>query len=297
MPTEIDDQLTMYFDWIERETGFGLRRSTRSAPSALPTSAGYPTEISVGSTEDRHPRPSRFRLAAAVSVAAAVVAGLLLINMRSNTEPVTPAATDASDPIASTTAVEAPIAGPTVLANPSATSTPSSVTSTEAAKPIIENLAFGESVMQAVQNVLPQHGVNVDAQESIQASGIIDNLRATRETYDITSAVIIQSGTNGPVTAAQYDEMADILADLPHVYFLTIKAPLEWVPDNNARIRALPATHPNVTVIDWEALAAQLGPDDLSKADGGVHLNSGTAVRFYSNMILGALGKPLIPDP
>jgi hypothetical protein len=81
-----------------------------------------------------------------------------------------------------------------------------------------------------------------------------------------------------------------------HVYFLTIKAPLAWVPGNNALIRALPLSHPNVTVLDWETLSQQLNPDDLSQSDGGVHLNSANAVRVYANMILGALGKPLIPD-
>lgn len=176
-------------------------------------------------------------------------------------------------------------------------STTTVVTSTTVpVKPVIAVLALGESVMQAVQSVLPQYGVNVDAQESIQGKGIIDNLQATLATYNITEAVVIQSGTNGPVSQEQYDEMADLVAGLPHAYFLTIKAPLAWVADNNAIIRALPQNHPNVTVIDWETLSQQLGPDDLSKSDGGVHLNSPAAVKFYANMILGALGKPLIPE-
>jgi len=194
------------------------------------------------------------------------------------------------DPTSTTAAV-----APTLV--PGESTTTVFTTTTVPAKPVIAVLALGESVMQAVQNVLPQYGVNVDAQESIQGKGIIANLQTTLATYDITEAVVIQSGTNGPVSQAEYDEMADLVAGLPHAYFLTIKAPLAWVPANNAIIRALPQTHPNVTVIDWEALAQQLGPDDLSKSDGGVHLNSGTAVRFYANMILGALGKTLIPDP
>jgi len=294
MPTEIDDQLTMYFDWIERECGFGLHRSTRSAPSVLPRSADGATEISVRAAEERH-RSSRLRFVAALSVAAAVVAGLLFINVRSNTGPAAPAETAAVEP--GPTASPVPTIQPAPTSGLPSTSTSAPAFSTSLVRQTIENIAFGESVMQAVQAVLPQYGVNVDAQESIQGNGIIENLRAARNAYDITGAVIIQSGTNGPVSEAQYDEMADILADLPHVYFLTIKAPLAWVPANNAAIRALPMTHPNVTVIDWETVSQQLGPDDLSKSDGGVHLISGTAVRFYANMILGALGKPLIPDP
>jgi len=192
----------------------------------------------------------------------------------------------------STSAAVAPTAVPGEVS-----STTVAPTTTVPVKPVIPVLAIGESVMQAVQSTLPQYGVNVDAQESIQGKGIVELIKQVRQTYDITEAVVIQSGTNGEVSQAEYDEMASLVADLPHAYFLTIKAPLAWVPGNNAIIRALPQTHPNVTVIDWETLAQQLGPDDLSKSDGGVHLNSGTAVRFYANMILGALGKPLIPDP
>jgi len=295
MPTEIDEQLSMYFEWVERECGFGLHRSTRSATLSPPAPAGS-TEITVNIHAEPAHRPSRLRLVAALAAAAAVVAGLVFINTGSDTDPAPPAGTGAVESIASTVPAAAPNSEPSPT-SVLPTSTTGLATSSDDPRPIIENLAMGESVMQAVQSVLPQHGVNVDAQESIQGKGIIDNLRMTISTYNITNAVIIQSGTNGPVTQAQYDEMANLVSGLPHAYFLTIKAPLAWVAENNALIRALPATHPNVTVIDWETLAQQLGPDDLSASDGGVHLNSGRAVRFYADMILGALGKPLIPDP
>ncbi len=220
------------------------------------------------------------------------------------------AQTTALTPVTATTGVTAPTAttvfdatSTTPLAVPGLSTIPGESTTTVAAtttiavKPVIDDLAIGESVMQGVQNVLPDHGVLVDAQESIQGKGIIEAIKTARSQYDITGAVIIQSGTNGPVSQADYDEMATLLADLPHVYFLTIKAPLKWVDPNNAIITALPVKHPNVTIIDWHALGTQLPPTDLSKVDGGIHLNSSKAVRFYANMILGALGKPLIPTP
>ncbi len=193
-----------------------------------------------------------------------------------------------TDPTATTVgATVATVAGEVTTVAPPTTVAP---------KPVIPVLALGESVMQAVQNVLPDYGVNVDAQESIQGKGMISLLQTALQQYDITEAVVIQIGTNGPVTQAQYDELANLVAGLPHVYFLTIKAPKDWVAGNNALIRALPATHPNVGVIDWELLAPQIEAE-LSKSDGGVHLNSGTAVRFYANMILSALGKPTIAEP
>jgi hypothetical protein len=198
------------------------------------------------------------------------------------------AATIPTDPTAITTAPSA------VVTTPGETTI--APTTTVPTKPIIDTLALGESVMQGAQDVLPDYGVNVDAQESIQGNGMISLLQTARQQYDITSAVIIQIGTNGPVTQAQYDELATMVADLPHVYFLTIKAPKDWVAGNNAIIRALPTAHPNVTIIDWEFLAPQI-EGELSKADGGIHLNSVAAVRFYANMILSAIGKPTIPEP
>ena len=298
MPTELDDQLTTYFEWIERASGFTLHRSpTQPDAATLPTSPDDTTAITIRVSEEQHIRSSRYRIAAALAVAAAVAGGLLFINAGSSRRPTTPAESDARASAESSPVTPSPIVEPTPSSDLPSTAPTTGVTPAEVAWPIIENIAVGESVMQAVQTVLPQYGVKVDAKESIQGSGVIAALRELRAAYDITGAVVIQSGTNGKVTEAEYDEMADILADLPHVYFLTIKAPLEWVPGNNALIRALPMTHPNVTVIDWETLSQQLSSDDLSQSDGGVHLNSGTAVRFYANMILGALGKPLIPDP
>ena len=48
--------------------------------------------------------------------------------------------------------------------------------------------------------------------------------------------------------------MMAVLADVPVVVVLTSKAEREWVAGNNEKVRALPATHPNVTVLDWEVL-------------------------------------------
>jgi peptidoglycan/LPS O-acetylase OafA/YrhL len=185
---------------------------------------------------------------------------------------------------------------PTAVTAPGEITTTVAPTTTVYVKPVIPVLALGESVMQGAQSVLPAYGVNVDAQESIQGKGMISLLQTALQQYDITESVVIQIGTNGPVTQAQYDELASMVAGLPHVYFLTIKAPRDWVAGNNAIIRALPAKHPNVTIIDWEAMAPQI-EGELSKSDGGIHLNSGTAVRFYANMILSALGKPTVPSP
>ena len=41
------------------------------------------------------------------------------------------------------------------------------------------------------------------------------------------------------------------LAGVPQVVVVTTKADRGYVPPNNDKLRALPATYPNVTVVDW----------------------------------------------
>ena len=70
--------------------------------------------------------------------------------------------------------------------------------------------------------------------------------------------MVIQLGTNGTVTQAQYDAVLAEVADVPRVVMMTVKAPKPWIDGNNEIIRALPATHPNVVVLDWQARAAEV---------------------------------------
>ncbi len=296
MKIDIDTQLASYFAWMESHIGLDLHPPVRNEEA--PVDVRSPVTVDLHVHQDR--RESRVaRLAVVATLIAASIVGLLIITDRPSVHPSTPAQTGVETTATNGTATKNTPVGSVPSTNPvsivpAASTLPST---TIAAKPVIEDLAIGESVMQGAQAVLGNQGVLVVAQESIQGGEVSDTIRTARSQYDITGAVIIQSGTNGPVTQAQYDEMATLLADLPHVYFLTIKAPKAWVAGNNAEIAELPITHPNVTIIDWATLGAQLAPSDLSVSDGGIHLNSDAAVRFYANMILSALGKPLIPNP
>ena len=92
------------------------------------------------------------------------------------------------------------------------------------------------------------------------------------------------------------DVFASIMALLPpdrvpEVVFMTLHAPRSWVPANNMRIKALPAKYSNVKVLDWDAAAATI-QDQLSYADGGIHLATPVAKQFYANQIFDALGRP-----
>ncbi len=189
--------------------------------------------------------------------------------------------------VASTGATDA-----TATTVPGESTTVVSTTTTVPTKPKIDVLMIGESVMKGAAAKLTAQGFLVDAEENRGGKAVVALLKTYVAANDISN-VVIQSGTNGPVTQAEYDEMMTEVATVPHVFMMTVKAPKDWIGPNNEKINALPATHPNVTIIDWQ-VKGQLIEDQLSSKDGGVHLNTARAVTFYTNMVLTALGRPNI---
>jgi hypothetical protein len=101
------------------------------------------------------------------------------------------------------------------------------------------------------------------------------------------TTVVVQVGTNAPVGDKEFDAIVSAVpADAAGIVFMTVRAPVEWVPGNNERIVALPARHPQVRVIDWnaESQKIELCPD-------GIHITCSTAAsNFYANLILTELG-------
>src|SRR5688572_28167626 len=97
----------------------------------------------------------------------------------------------------------------------------------------------------AVPN-LEAAGIRTDAQESRQANGALAALQAFRSANRITQGVVIQVGTNSPVSRAQYEAILAELSDINLVVMMTVKAPGQYIQDNNAIIRSLPDTHPNL---------------------------------------------------
>ena len=121
--------------------------------------------------------------------------------------------------------------------------------------------AVGESVMLGAKPVLDARGITTVAEVSKGPEWELEQLRLAKTKYRLTHGVVIQLGTNGTVTQAQYEAVLAEVADVPRVVVMTVKAPKPWIAGNNEIIRALPATHPNVVVLDWEARAEEIaGP-------------------------------------
>ncbi len=152
-------------------------------------------------------------------------------------------------------------------------------------------LALGESVMLGAKPVLEDRGIRTFAEVSKGPEWELEQLNLAKTRYHIKLGVVIQLGTNGTVTRQDYDAILKELTDVPRVVVMTVKAPKPWIDGNNAIIRALPESYPNVVVLDWQARAEEIS-GHLSSSDGGIHLSDDTAKQFYRDIILGALGLP-----
>lgn len=175
--------------------------------------------------------------------------------------------------------------------DPNLTTTTQSTTTT-VAPDLRPPVAFGESVMLGAVNQLNQGGVYVEAGESRQGKDIANAVSAYMAQGLIGTTVIIQSGTNGPVSDETYDSIISQFPTTTRVYMMTVRAPdRQYIIDNNARIRNLPLRYPNVVLIDWEGAS-----QGVTLCKDSIHIACGTgAAKAYTNLILGAIGYTLLP--
>jgi hypothetical protein len=154
-------------------------------------------------------------------------------------------------------------------------------------------ISVGESVMLGAKPQLEAGGFTVYAEESHQADWIISVVGQLRAAGQIGKTIVIQTGTNGQVTAEQYDQIMSFLpaAEVPTVVFLTVRAPGKgWIDGNNELIRALPSKYPNqVKVLEWKGL---VDSDQIpGMAGDGTHLGTVAAKQTYANYIFDTIGR------
>jgi hypothetical protein len=63
-------------------------------------------------------------------------------------------------------------------------------------------------------------------------------------------------GTNGPITASDFDTMMADLAGVTRVVFVTVHVDQPWQDPVNAVLEAGVARYPNTVLADWAGLAA-----------------------------------------
>ena len=179
----------------------------------------------------------------------------------------------------------------TVQTVPTPTSAPATSPVTPTTMPFDERppVAIGESVMKGASSQLAAGGFRVDAEESRQGAEIADVIEQLAADGELGPTVVVQVGTNGPVSADVYRRMAEALVDADQVVFLTVHADRSWIPDNNAIIRSLPAQYPNVTVVFWDDLVAEGAVPGM--ASDGIHLGTSEAQQTYANYVFSAIGR------
>ena len=225
-------------------------------------------------------------LAPLLGAIAAATLGLVLV-IRDVHPAVAPGPADtAVAPSGPTTPSPSASAAPTSTPVPPATTAAAPV-ATPAGAPV-PALAIGDSVMLGAAGQLGAGGVVVDAAESRVLADVIPFVEQMRDAGVLGDAVVVHLGTNGPLAADDVNELFTSLVAVPDVIVLTVHGSREYAAENNAELAALPAHFPNVTVIDWDRLAA--GCPGTCFYDDGIHLRT-DGQTYYAGLILQALGQ------
>ncbi len=92
--------------------------------------------------------------------------------------------------------------------------------------------------------------------------------------------VVVHLGNNGTFTAAQFDQLVEVLQG-HRIVFITVKVPRGWQDPNNQVIIEGARRHGGVQLLDWKG-----GSDEHPEFfhDDGMHLKPEGA-RFYADMV------------
>jgi hypothetical protein len=176
-----------------------------------------------------------------------------------------------------------------VATTPVSPSTPASPTTL----PIADRppVAIGESVMLGAAPQLQAGGFVVNADESRQGETTAEIVGRYRASGQIGRIIVIQVGTNGPVSQETYDKIMSFLPpeEVEQVIFLTVAAPRGWIEPNNAIIWSLQGRYPNVKVLDWAGFVVSGQVPGL--AGDGIHLGTAAAKQWYANYIFDFMGR------
>jgi hypothetical protein len=213
------------------------------------------------------------------------------------TDPDASAAVDSVPPTTAPPTTVPPTTVPPTTAAPAPVGQLGVVTSLEGLAPLeipptvsgFPLVALGDSVMLGAAEELQARGFQVDALQSRQMSAFVPTMQALRDNGTFGSVVVIHLGTNGGFSQETLDAMLATVADVPVVLLLTGKADRGWIADNNAKLRAVPSTHPNVTVVDWEVLSPSC--EGRCFYDDGIHLTQ-SGQNFYADVIGRVLAQP-----
>ena len=162
------------------------------------------------------------------------------------------------------------------------------VSTTAAPHGVMDVFAVGDSVMLGSAKKLKSYGITVDAVKNRQVIDAVQIFNYYKSVNELGNTVVIHLGTNGITKAATFERILKPLAGVQRVVVLTMRVPRHASEAlNNVVINNLPATHPNVTILDWYSLSK---PHPEWFNSDGIHPNA-IGQDNYVALILKAIGR------
>lgn len=139
-------------------------------------------------------------------------------------------------------------------------------------------VAVGDSVMVGAKPDLEHElpGIEIHAKEGRQFEEGLDVVLELRNGARLGNVVVIDLGTNGPITSGLVDEMMALLDAVDRVVLVTLRMPRSWESGNNAILAEIAARYENVALVDWHG-ASEGHPEYFWD---GVHLTPDGARAF-----------------
>ncbi|MEA3511554.1 MAG: hypothetical protein U9R51_08980 [Actinomycetota bacterium] len=103
--------------------------------------------------------------------------------------------------------------------------------------------------------------------------------------------VVVHLGTNGPPSAAQFDDVMAKAGTSRRVLFLTVKLDKSWESATNAAIRSNVRRFANAELVDWWALSDPHPEWFAADVNCGCHLWSSSARTAYVNLVKNAVAS------
>jgi hypothetical protein len=190
----------------------------------------------------------------------AVLAALVGLGLSDNSRASPPLAAGPLSAPSSLSATTATAPVPSATLSTAAVAPPVTSTTTPTPPPPVAGpvTAVGDSIMLDIQPELTADlpGVSVDGLVSRQFEAGVAVVRADRAAGTLGKVLVVELGTNGPVTTADIDAMMEAAQGVTRVVFVNVNVPRTWAATDNAALAAGVAHYPGVAVLaDWNALS------------------------------------------
>ncbi len=120
----------------------------------------------------------------------------------------------------------------------------------------------------SIQKLMPN--AYVDAQVGRQGSAAPDVIKQLKADGHLNKIVILNLGTNGPMTQDTLDDILSAIGSGHQIYWVTAHVPTKpWQQTVNNEIKDLAKKHKNIHVVDWNK--ASQGHSDWFASDN-VHM-------------------------